>query len=194
MTLRNELEELGVCDQALEWIGNRTHEQAWSECERPEWMVWYLRRSHKASLNQIVTIVCACARIVLKYVPTGKRFLSAEAITAAEQYQAGKITLDSLRAAAAVAGPSYTTTVTHSAVTYAPDSYADTAAHATAVSHAARDHADHVAMCDAIRKIVPDPTRTRTASVRIVCPTRTRTRTNNEEPKTLRKGRRANEG
>lgn len=42
------LNRLGACAAAREWVGDRTLEQAWAECERPDWMLWLLARSGSA--------------------------------------------------------------------------------------------------------------------------------------------------
>ena len=42
------LERLGACAEAREWVGDRTLEQAWAECERPDWMLWIHARSKSA--------------------------------------------------------------------------------------------------------------------------------------------------
>ena len=33
-----------ACAPALRWIGDRTIEQAWRDCERSDWMCWLLRK------------------------------------------------------------------------------------------------------------------------------------------------------
>ena len=42
------LERLGACADAREWVGDRTLDQAWAECERPDWMLWLHARSGSA--------------------------------------------------------------------------------------------------------------------------------------------------
>ena len=42
------LERLGACGEAREWVGDRTLEQAWAECESPDWMLWLHARSESA--------------------------------------------------------------------------------------------------------------------------------------------------
>ena len=39
---------LGACEEAREWVGARTLEQAWAECVRPDWMLWLHARSKSA--------------------------------------------------------------------------------------------------------------------------------------------------
>lgn len=40
--LRPELVRLAACDGALAWVGDRTREQAWTECVKGSWLAWYL--------------------------------------------------------------------------------------------------------------------------------------------------------
>ena len=44
MTDRDKLVAMRACQSALDWIGDRTIEQAWSECRRIDWMLWLLCR------------------------------------------------------------------------------------------------------------------------------------------------------
>jgi hypothetical protein len=40
--LQIRLKELNACSEAIDWVGSRTFEEAWKECERPDWMFWLL--------------------------------------------------------------------------------------------------------------------------------------------------------
>jgi hypothetical protein len=40
----DKLRAMKACASALQWIGDCTIEQAWSECERSDWMCWLLRK------------------------------------------------------------------------------------------------------------------------------------------------------
>ena len=44
MNVKAELKQMNACSDAIDWIGNRTIEQAWSECRRIDWMLWLLCR------------------------------------------------------------------------------------------------------------------------------------------------------
>ena len=41
---RDKLRAMQACAPALRWIGDRTIEQAWRDCERSDWMCWLLRK------------------------------------------------------------------------------------------------------------------------------------------------------
>lgn len=40
MTFREWLIKHQACEEAREWVGDKTVEQAWAECPRDDWMVW----------------------------------------------------------------------------------------------------------------------------------------------------------
>src|SRR3989304_249660 len=42
MSLRDELIELRACAEAVKWVGERDLESAWRDCERGDWMLWYV--------------------------------------------------------------------------------------------------------------------------------------------------------
>jgi hypothetical protein len=37
-----ELEDLGACDEAVEWVGARDAIEAWNDCPRGDWLLWIL--------------------------------------------------------------------------------------------------------------------------------------------------------
>ncbi len=61
MTLRDQLEKLGACDESLEWVRGKTIKQAWETCENTSWMFWILI---KTDLD-IIDPVCDMAERVL---------------------------------------------------------------------------------------------------------------------------------
>ena len=71
MTFKDQLVTLRACPDAVQWVGKRTAKQAWAECERANWLIWWLG---KIGLPQtrLVKLACLCARTTLKYVPKGE--------------------------------------------------------------------------------------------------------------------------
>ena len=63
------LKSIEACDDAVTWAKGRTLKQAWTACENPQWMLWYLGKTinnHDAeSLKKLVLIACECARFSL---------------------------------------------------------------------------------------------------------------------------------
>jgi hypothetical protein len=44
MSFKEILVTIDACDDARDWVGDRTAEQAWAECPRGDWMLWLLSR------------------------------------------------------------------------------------------------------------------------------------------------------
>lgn len=44
MSFISHLRDLGACCAATDWVGDRAREQAWAECIRGDWTLWYLQR------------------------------------------------------------------------------------------------------------------------------------------------------
>jgi hypothetical protein len=65
MTKTTKLDKLGACDEAREWAEEfASLEEAWTACERPDWMVWWLGRAG-VDVRDIVLLACAFARRVI---------------------------------------------------------------------------------------------------------------------------------
>ena len=44
MSAAAKLTHMGACHEAVEWVGNRTIQQAWRACKRSDWMLWLLKQ------------------------------------------------------------------------------------------------------------------------------------------------------
>jgi hypothetical protein len=55
VTLREQLEELGACLEGIEWIEDRSLQQAWAECWNGHWMIWlvYKMKGKEGWLTEI---------------------------------------------------------------------------------------------------------------------------------------------
>ena len=96
-TLREKLIAMEACEEAIEWVGDRTLAQAWAECRESTWMFWWLGRCAGVGKKQLVLAACACARLSLPYAGG----LAAAAIEAAEEWARGTADLQKVRSAAA---------------------------------------------------------------------------------------------
>ncbi len=72
------LEKLNACDDAVKWASKqKNRQQAWDDCERGDWMLWYAGKlSGEPESNKrrkLVLCACECARLALKYVPKGEK-------------------------------------------------------------------------------------------------------------------------
>ena len=108
----NELAKLNPCADALAWCGSRASlDEAWAECDRGDWMLWYAGRlsgpPKSASRRRLVLCACECARLSLELFerryPDDKR--PCNAIETAERWAKGDetVSFDDVRAAASAA-------------------------------------------------------------------------------------------
>jgi hypothetical protein len=154
MTFRDQLIRLKACSDAVEWVGERTLEQAWADCERGDWMLWLAARA-AVRRQDIVLAACDCARLALRYVPEGEH-RPRVAIATAEAWAVGVATMDEVRAAYAAAYAAY-------AAAAAADAAAAYAAAAAASRQATR--AECAALVRARISVVDVATRTLTLGI-----------------------------
>lgn len=69
MTLHEHLISLCACMEAVSWASGRTAEQAWQECNRADWMIWW---AGQTSLNRYETVsltASTCCQRALQSLP-----------------------------------------------------------------------------------------------------------------------------
>jgi len=161
--LKDQLIKLKACSEAVEWVGKRSLAKVWRDCQRADWMLWYL---HKTDCDRklLVKATCACARTALKYVPRGE-LRPLRAIETAEAWTQGEATLDQVKTAASAAYAACAVYAADavalgatSAAYFATSAASSLAAPyvAYAVSAAAKQRS-HKEMSDIIRSIIPEP-------------------------------------
>ena len=42
MSFKQQLIEMDACQEAIDWVENRTIKEAWTDCQRGDWMLWLL--------------------------------------------------------------------------------------------------------------------------------------------------------
>jgi hypothetical protein len=92
------LNKTRACEEACQWAGERTAQQAWDECDRADWLLWWAAHA-KIARKTFVRIACACARTALPYVQFDE-LRPLKAIETAEAWCDGKATIEEVRAAA----------------------------------------------------------------------------------------------
>ena len=145
-TLAHALREIDACGNAVRWLGDRTLSQAWSECERPDWMLWLCGKMSDQpgwpTRQHIVLIACDIAESVLpifeRRYPADKR--PRTAIEIARRWVSGEA--NEVRAARARRDASYAASSAYAAA-------ADAAAYAASASFAAADASAYAAAADA---------------------------------------------
>jgi len=148
------LKSVHACAEAREWAGDRTARQAWDECERADWLLWWARRAGIAR-KTLVRIACACVRPALAYIPAGE-LRPLRAIEAAEAWCEGRATIKQVRDAYAAAfEAAFAADAANSAAAaYADAAYADAyadAAYADAYAAAAEAAFAAAAAADGVR-------------------------------------------
>jgi hypothetical protein len=100
MNLPDYLGSLGACPEAREWAaGYSTLAEAWTACERADWLLWYAGRHDDVDRRLLVRAACACARTALPHVPPGED-RPRLAIELAEAWCNGRATIVEVRTAA----------------------------------------------------------------------------------------------
>ncbi len=126
-SFREYLVQIGACQDAREWAGDRTAEQAWAECDRADWLLWWAAKEG-VDRKLLVRLACQFARTALQFVMPGDQ-RPLKAIETAEAWCEGKATLEEVRNAADAAYAA--------ASSAAADAAASSAAAASAASYAA---------------------------------------------------------
>ena len=145
-TFKRRLQSYGACEEAVDWVGERTQHEAWAECERADWMLWLLfTRAGEPGWPTIQTAylcACDCAETALKYVPPGED-RPRLAIAARRKWCRGEATDAEVTAARAAAWAA------------AGDAARDAAWAARDAAWAAAGDAAYKQMCELIRQRVP---------------------------------------
>ena len=179
------LSSVGACRDAREWASDRTAQQAWDECERSDWLIWWASKAG-ADKKVLVRLACKFARTTVPYLKVGELH-PLKAIEAAEGWCDGTVTIEEVRlamnnaadaaahAAAAAAYADADADADAAAAAHAADAaaHADAAASAAAyAAHAAAaaDAADaayaadaaarkqkHAEFCAMVREAIPSP-------------------------------------
>lgn len=100
--LQTKLRQLNACDDAIEWLGERSAEQAWAECERGDWMLWLIGKIEGKYTPAMRLCACEIVRTQLHLVPAGEE-RPRIAIETAERYASGNATADELQEASVAA-------------------------------------------------------------------------------------------
>ena len=70
--LQQHLESLQACAEAIAWAGDRTARQAWDECPRADWLLWWAAKTPANTRSEIVLTVWVCVRRALRFVAAGE--------------------------------------------------------------------------------------------------------------------------
>jgi len=110
MKFSEYLRSIKACKAALEWVDEKSLEEAWATCERPDWMFWLVWRTVNARL--IVSCAAQFARSVVHLNPdprvltaieVAEAFARGETVDAKVTYAARSAAYAAARAAARAA-------------------------------------------------------------------------------------------
>ena len=123
---------MDACQEAIEWVGDRTLEQAWNDCERGDWMLWFAEKAG-VELQPLTLAKARCANLVVHLMKDER---SRNAVEVAERFGLGKATREELDVAAyaayAAAAADADAADAAARAAYADAAYAAYAAYATA--------------------------------------------------------------
>ena len=147
--MKELLNKLKACQEAMEWAGDKSWEEIYNTCHRGDWLLWLFKRTNPDDLQLLTLAKGHCANTV-RHLMKDER--SIKAVDAAIAFGEGKISRDELDAAAfAASDAAYAAARAPYAAAAANAAYAaDAAAAADDAAYAAYDDdADADAAADA---------------------------------------------
>lgn len=76
MKFKQLLHEMGACLTAVEWVGEKSIQEAWETCERGDWMLWFYTRYRPQDL-QGLTLAKGHIVNTVRHLMTDQRSLDA---------------------------------------------------------------------------------------------------------------------
>jgi hypothetical protein len=91
------LVKLNACEEAKDWVADKSWEEVYSTCHRGDWLLWLFAKTNPKDLQLLTLAKGHCANTV-RHIMTDERSL--KAVDAAIAFGEGKITIEELDAAA----------------------------------------------------------------------------------------------
>jgi hypothetical protein len=98
--MKNILNELRACEESVEWVGDRTPEQAYNECPRGDWLLWLFQRTNPENLQLLVLATGHCANTVRNLMTDSRSTNAVDVAIAFGEGRASREELDAARVAA----------------------------------------------------------------------------------------------
>lgn len=70
--LQAHLDSIDACSDAREWAADKTVQEAWESCDRPDWLLWWAGHTDTNKAVDFVRLACLFARSALTHVPEGE--------------------------------------------------------------------------------------------------------------------------
>ena len=104
MNFKQQLIDLGACPEAIIFVGNMTMQEAWTKCQRGDWMLWLYQKLHPTKIRQLTLAKGHCANTVRHLM---KDIRSRDSVDVAIKFGEGKATEKQLIDATAGAFAAY---------------------------------------------------------------------------------------
>ena len=128
--MKDILKKLNACEESIDWVKDRTIEQAINECERGDWMLWLFNKLFPDDLQLLTLAKGHCANTV-RHLMTDER--SIKAVDTAIAFGDGRATREELDAAASAASAAFASaSAAFAAFAYSTSAYSTYAAAAYA--------------------------------------------------------------
>ena len=98
--IKQLLIELGACDEAKDWAGDKSWEEIYNTCHRGDWLLWLFKRTNPNDLQLLTLAKGHCANTV-RHLMKDERSL--KAVDAAIAFGEGEISREELDIAAKAA-------------------------------------------------------------------------------------------
>jgi hypothetical protein len=115
--------ELNACEDAIDWVGNKTIEQALADSQRGDWLLW-LAKKLDLPLNKLTLAKARCAKTVIHLMKDQRNI---DAVNVAEKFGLDECTIEELNTAAYYAYAAYAADAAayYAYAAYAADADAD---------------------------------------------------------------------
>ena len=144
--MKDILKKLNACEESIDWVKDRTIEQAINECERGDWMLWLFNKLFPDDLQLLTLAKGHCANTV-RHLMTDER--SIKAVDTAIAFGDGRATREELDAAASAASAAFASaSAAFAAFAYSTSAYSTYAAAAYA-AFASASYAAYAAFASA---------------------------------------------
>ena len=96
MKAKDVLIKMGACPKAIQWVGDKSVQEAWESCPRGDWMLWFAVKLQADKKKLFLVKSLACYEII--HLMKDQR--SRDAVLAASLYGKGRIPKEELEKAA----------------------------------------------------------------------------------------------
>ncbi len=90
MKAKELLEKMNACNEAIKWVEDRTIEQAWQECERGDWMLWFYAKQYPEKVIELTLADKLSIKAVAAAIDFGNGLISDVELKLAVYYAARK--------------------------------------------------------------------------------------------------------